>query len=143
MALSLLEKVFFLKSVSLFEHIPGEEIVGIVPILLEVEIEPGVTFIRKGEEGDCLYIIVEGEVIASMEGGIERGVVVAGVDRRAGRARRTATQRRLLGADPRRRPPHRQGRLLAAHERTAADYHRSHESRRRSLPSRDRCIVVR
>ena len=72
MALSLLEKVFFLKSVSLFEHIPGEEIVGIVPFLREVEIEPGVTFIRKGEEGDCLYIIVEGEVIASMEGGIER-----------------------------------------------------------------------
>ena len=72
MALSLLEKVFFLKSVPLFEHIPGEEIVEIVPILQEVEIEPGDTFIRKGDEGDCLYVIVEGEVIVSLDSGVER-----------------------------------------------------------------------
>lgn len=72
MALSLLEKVFFLKSVSLFEHVPGEEIVEIVAILREVEIEPGKTFIRRGDDGDCLYIIVEGEVVVELEGGTKR-----------------------------------------------------------------------
>ena len=64
MALSTLEKVFFLKSASLFEQIPAEEIVGMVPIIHEVEIKRGETFIRKGEEGDCLYILVAGEVVA-------------------------------------------------------------------------------
>ena len=62
MALSTLEKVFFLKSVPLFGHIAGEEIVDIVPILREMLIAAGETFIRKGDEGDCLYILVEGEV---------------------------------------------------------------------------------
>jgi len=62
MALSTLEKVFFLKSVPMFGHIAGEEIVDIVPILREVQIPEGDTFIRKGDEGDCLYILVEGEV---------------------------------------------------------------------------------
>ena len=62
MALSTLEKILFLKSVPLFSQIPGEEIATLVPLLQEVEIEPGETFIRKGDEGDCLYILVEGEV---------------------------------------------------------------------------------
>ena len=62
MALSTLEKVFFLKSVPLFGHIAGEEIVDIVPIMRETQIPGGETFIRKGDEGDCLYILVEGEV---------------------------------------------------------------------------------
>lgn len=64
MALSPLEKVFFLKSASLFEQIPGEDIVGMVPIIHEVEIKKGEMFIKKGEEGDCLYILVAGEVVA-------------------------------------------------------------------------------
>ena len=66
MALSTLEKVFFLKSASLFEQIPGEEIVGMVPIIHEVDIKEGETFIKKGEEGDCLYILVAGEVRISV-----------------------------------------------------------------------------
>jgi len=62
MALSTLEKVFFLKSASLFEQIPGEEIIGMVPIIHEVEIKEGETFIKKGDDGDCLYILVAGRV---------------------------------------------------------------------------------
>ena len=67
MALSPLEKVFFLKGVPLFEQIPGEDIVGMVPIIHEVEIQKGDTFIKKGEEGDCLYIVVAGEVMVQSE----------------------------------------------------------------------------
>ena len=63
MALSTLEKVFFLKSIPLFEQIPGEDIVGMVPILREVDIEKGETFIRTEDEGDCLYIVVGGEIL--------------------------------------------------------------------------------
>ncbi len=62
MALSTLEKVFFLKSVPLFEDIPGEDIVGMVPILQEVSIRQGETFIRRGDPGDALYIVVAGEI---------------------------------------------------------------------------------
>ncbi|MFH1571107.1 MAG: HEAT repeat domain-containing protein [Gemmatimonadota bacterium] len=69
MPLSTLEKVFFLKSVPLFGHIPGEEIVELVPIIQEVDVPAGQTFIRRGDEGDCLYVLVEGEVAVELGGG--------------------------------------------------------------------------
>ena len=62
MAMSTLERVFFLKSVPLFQTIPGEEMVGLASILQEVTFPPGETFIHRGDEADDLYIIVEGEV---------------------------------------------------------------------------------
>ncbi len=68
MALSTIEKVFFLKSASLFVQIPGEEVVDLVPIAHEVAIARGTTFIRQGEEGDCLFIVVEGQVGAEIDG---------------------------------------------------------------------------
>jgi HEAT repeat protein len=65
MALSTLEKVIFLKSASLFEKIPSEKIGDIVPIAHEVSIKKGETFIKKGDEGNCLYILVEGKVVVT------------------------------------------------------------------------------
>ena len=62
MAMSTLERVFFLKSVSLFHPIPGEELGSLASILQEVAFAPGETFIRQGEAAHHLYIIVEGEV---------------------------------------------------------------------------------
>lgn len=72
MPLSTLEKVFFLRSVSLFQPLTGEEIAQIVPIASEMEFATGAEIIRRGEEGDCLYILVEGEVEVTIEGGRER-----------------------------------------------------------------------
>ena len=72
MPLSVLEKVFFLKSVSLFQPLPGEEIAELVPIVDEVEFAAGEVFIRRGDEGSCLYILVEGEVITELDEGRER-----------------------------------------------------------------------
>ena len=72
MPLSTLEKVFFLKSVPLFSHIPGDEIVELVPIIRELDVPAGDLFIRKGDEGDCLYILVEGEVAVDLGTGKER-----------------------------------------------------------------------
>ena len=68
MALSTIEKVFFLKSAPLFAQIPGEEVVGLVPIAHEVGIASGEKFIRRGEEGDCLFIVVEGKVSVEIDG---------------------------------------------------------------------------
>ncbi len=62
MPLSTLEKVLFLKSIQLFERVPSEEVAEAAPIAQEVRFEPGEIFIRKGEAGDCLYILVAGEV---------------------------------------------------------------------------------
>ena len=68
MALSTLEKVLFLKSVSLFDQIPSEQLVGVAQIAREVEFEAGEIFIKQGEQGDCLYIIVEGEAEVTLAG---------------------------------------------------------------------------
>ena len=68
MALSTIEKVIFLKSVPLFEQISGEDIVEAVPIVHEARFDRGETFIKQGDEGDCLYIIVEGEVAIKVDG---------------------------------------------------------------------------
>jgi CRP/FNR family cyclic AMP-dependent transcriptional regulator len=62
MALSTLERVFFLKGVLLFKPIPGEQIARFAPILKEVPFSQGETFIQRDEVGECLYIVVEGEV---------------------------------------------------------------------------------
>ncbi|MEW6752501.1 MAG: Npt1/Npt2 family nucleotide transporter [Candidatus Latescibacterota bacterium] len=91
MALSTLEKVFFLKSASLFAQIPGEDIVGLVPILHEICVPRGETFIRDGEEGDCLYIVVTGEVHVRTSDGREYTI----------RSREVIGERAVLTLQPR------------------------------------------
>lgn len=68
MALTTLERVFFLKSVSFFQPIPGEQLDRFASILKEVQFEAGETFIRRGDDGDCLFILVEGEVEIRRDG---------------------------------------------------------------------------
>ena len=68
MALSTLEKVLFLKSIYLFDQIPGEQLVKVAQIAHEVEFEPNEVIIKQGEQGDCLYIIVEGEAEIALNG---------------------------------------------------------------------------
>ena len=59
--MSTLERVFFLKSVPLFQPIQGEEIAELAPIISEESFAPGELFIRQGELADCLFVIVEGQ----------------------------------------------------------------------------------
>jgi CRP-like cAMP-binding protein len=68
MALSSLEKILFLKSVHLFDQIPSEQLVKVAQIAQEVEFGPGERFIKQGESGDCLYVIVEGEAEVTLAG---------------------------------------------------------------------------
>jgi AAA family ATP:ADP antiporter len=60
--LSLIEKVIFLKGVSLFSETPEEVLVELAAVLEEMEIKPGETIIEKGEPGSSLYIIIDGQV---------------------------------------------------------------------------------
>jgi hypothetical protein len=60
--LTTLEKTILLKSVPLFEAIPGEELSRVAQIAEEKEFSPGETIFRDGDFADCLYIIVTGSV---------------------------------------------------------------------------------
>jgi len=58
----LVEKILFLRHVSLFSHMTSRELGRIAEIAEEHVVPAGTTIIREGEHGDCLYVIVEGEV---------------------------------------------------------------------------------
>jgi CRP-like cAMP-binding protein len=60
--ISTIEKVLFLKSVDLFSQIPGEDLAQIAQIAKEIYFEQDQCIIKQGEIGDCLYLIIEGEV---------------------------------------------------------------------------------
>ncbi len=68
MPLSNIEELIFLRSVPLFAELSGEELAGIVPITQEVHFPSGTSFIKEGDEGDCLYVVVDGEVAVEIEG---------------------------------------------------------------------------
>jgi CRP/FNR family transcriptional regulator, cyclic AMP receptor protein len=60
--ISTVEKVLFLKGVDLFKSIPGEELSHIAQITDEVEFTPTQEIFKEGEQGDAMYLIVEGKV---------------------------------------------------------------------------------
>ncbi len=57
-----IEKILFLRAVELFNRISDEDMVWIANLANEVFFDPGERFIRQGDPGDSLYIIVSGEV---------------------------------------------------------------------------------
>ncbi len=59
------EKVMILKTVDIFAHTPEEILVDIAGLLKELTLVAGTTVFEKGERGDSMYIIVEGEVAAA------------------------------------------------------------------------------
>lgn len=56
------EKVLFLKSIDLFRALPGEELAQIASIAEELHVSPGDLVFGEGEQGDALFIVVEGRV---------------------------------------------------------------------------------
>ena len=65
--LSTIEKVLFLKGVDLFSQIPAEDLAQIEQIAVETHFDRGQCIIKQGEIGDCLYLIIEGEVKVVMD----------------------------------------------------------------------------
>ena len=60
--ISTVEKVLFLKGVDLFQGIPGEELSHIAQITDEIEYPSDHTIFGEGDQGDAMYLIVDGEV---------------------------------------------------------------------------------
>jgi CRP-like cAMP-binding protein len=60
--ISTVEKVLFLKGVDLFRGIPGEELSHIAQITDELEFGPEQTIFKEGDQGDAMYLIVDGRV---------------------------------------------------------------------------------
>ena len=60
--LSLIEKIIFLKENDLFKELKIDELIHIAQITKEIELSKDKVFIKQGEIGDELFIILEGEV---------------------------------------------------------------------------------
>jgi hypothetical protein len=58
---STVEKVLYLKGISLFSEIPAEELVGIAAIARPLWYDAGIRIFEKGDDGDSLYLIMFGE----------------------------------------------------------------------------------
>ncbi|MEM1135329.1 MAG: cyclic nucleotide-binding domain-containing protein [Bacteroidota bacterium] len=57
-----IEKIIVLKSTSIFSETPESVLSDIASILVEESISEGDVIFRKGDPGDCMYIIYEGQV---------------------------------------------------------------------------------
>lgn len=61
-----IEKVIILKSTSLFADTPEHVLIDIAKIVKEVRVEAGEVIFRKGDIGNCMYIIYEGKSISTL-----------------------------------------------------------------------------
>jgi hypothetical protein len=61
-AISELERVIVLKNTQLFAETPENVLTSIVPIMKEISFHDSKTIFKKGEIGNCMYIIYAGEI---------------------------------------------------------------------------------
>ena len=73
MTLSTADKVAVLRSAELFGGMPEEGLNEVAQMAQEVTYQTGEMFIRQGERGDCLYLIVDGEAQVTLEDAGEIG----------------------------------------------------------------------
>ena len=87
----IVERVLFLRGVSLFRSLSGEDLVRVAAIAEEITTPPDAWLMREGETGDALYLVVRGRV--SIEKG-SRAVAELG-------ARECVGELAILDAEPR------------------------------------------
>jgi signal-transduction protein with cAMP-binding, CBS, and nucleotidyltransferase domain len=56
-----IERVAVLQRVAMFSSVPGHTLVAVARLLDEVRVEPGTTFIRRGDVEDWLFVVAEGK----------------------------------------------------------------------------------
>jgi CRP-like cAMP-binding protein len=66
--LSIIERVLLLREAEIFKAISSEDLVPVARVAREITIPAGATFIREGEIGDCLYVILSGEASVVVPG---------------------------------------------------------------------------
>lgn len=57
-----IEKVAILKGVDIFAYIPDYVLASLAAIVAELNVPAGETFITEGDIGDCMYVVVDGDV---------------------------------------------------------------------------------
>jgi CRP-like cAMP-binding protein/ATP/ADP translocase len=60
--LLLIERVILLKALSIFSETPERVLVEVASILEEIEVKAGQSIFKKGDMGDCMYILISGQV---------------------------------------------------------------------------------
>jgi hypothetical protein len=65
--LSTLEKTIVLKGTSLFKGISGEELFHVAQAMEEERLDTDSVLFRKGDAGDCLYVVVSGEILIHVD----------------------------------------------------------------------------
>jgi CRP/FNR family transcriptional regulator, cyclic AMP receptor protein len=60
--LLLLEKVLLLKSLSIFQDTPETILAELAPLMQEEDMEEGTIIFEENEPGDCMYIILSGQI---------------------------------------------------------------------------------
>ncbi|HNV47921.1 MAG TPA: cyclic nucleotide-binding domain-containing protein [Spirochaetota bacterium] len=60
--LTIMEKIIFLNDSSLFAELHVEELMRLAAIAREIELPRGSAFITEGDDGDDLFIVIDGEV---------------------------------------------------------------------------------
>lgn len=63
-----IEKILFLRNVSVFEGLTSKDLSQVAGIAEEVEAPAGSGIIWEGEQGDAMYVIVKGDVRISRRG---------------------------------------------------------------------------
>jgi hypothetical protein len=62
------EVILHLRSLDLFARLTTHELSELAAVVREETYPPGSTIVREGEFGDCMYLVVEGEVRVTREG---------------------------------------------------------------------------
>ena len=73
----LFERMAFLRTVPIFEEMPGQELRRVAEMLTGVEVSGSEVIFKKGSPGDALYIVRRGAV-AIKDGAVELSVAKAG-----------------------------------------------------------------
>lgn len=73
----LFERMAFLRTVPIFEEMPGPELRRVAEMLTNVEVHPSETIFKKGDPGDALYIVRRGSV-SIRDGQIELSLAKTG-----------------------------------------------------------------
>jgi hypothetical protein len=73
----LFERMAFLRTVPIFEEMPGQELRRVAEMLTSVDVAPGEVIFKKGDPGDALYIVRRGAV-SIRDGAIELSLAKTG-----------------------------------------------------------------
>ncbi len=73
----LFERMAFLRTVPIFEEMPGQELRRVAEMLTSVDVAAGEVIFKKGDPGDALYIVRRGAV-SIRDGAIELSLAKAG-----------------------------------------------------------------